>query len=291
MARGFKDYNQFAGNRYSLRAKTYHMIKRLDFVSNHLSSLGDLLVTTWLGMILAVITLAGGAGLIAKAMMANSGKTLVENIPAAILFLIGTLLICVNVMMTNPSMGLQIVVSAKFIIKKINGKRDKSTSVDFRPFRFAREVANRSVIETLGEKQHHYLVVYRVKGTVSPVTFDNQLNELAKLDHQLLTNLERDTVLTTVNSVQTSKVRPKELPANATPEMQRKRDINYLVTSNLKYNQQLDTLMILSCPNLDILRSRMDAMETIFRRGLVIGYYQLVDKELKDEFNTIYGER
>lgn len=290
MARGSKDYNQYAGNRYSLRAKTYHMIKRLDFISNHLNSLGDLLVTTWLGMILSVLTLAGGASLIAKALMANGGHTLVANIPAAILFLIGTILICVNVMMTNPSMGLQIIVSAKFIIKKINGKRDKSTSVDFRPFRFADGFDNKSVVETVYEKQPYYLAMYRVKGTVSPVTFDNQLNELAKLDHQLLTNLERDTVLTTVNSVQSSKVERKELPANATPAMQRKRDINYLVTSNLQYNQQLDTLMILSCPNLDVLRNRMDAMETVFRRGLVIGYYQLVDKELKQEFNTIYGE-
>lgn len=290
MARGSKDYNQYAGNRYSLRAKTYHMIKRLDFISNHLNSLGDLLVTTWLGMILSVLTLAGGASLIAKALMANGGHTLVANIPAAILFLIGTILICVNVMMTNPSMGLQIIVSAKFIIKKINGKRDKSTSVDFRPFRFADGFDNKSVVETVYEKQPYYLAMYRVKGTVSPVTFDNQLNELAKLDHQLLTNLERDTVLTTVNSVQSSKVERKELPANATPAMQRKRDINYLVTSNLQYNQQLDTLMILSCPNLDVLRNRMDAMENVFRRGLVIGYYQLVDKELKQEFNTIYGE-
>lgn len=289
MAGNSKDYNQLAGNRYSLRAKTYHMIRRIDFISNHLGSVGDLLVTTWLGLVLALITLAGGIALIGYALMANNMATLVKNLPAVLLFLIGTLLICLNVMMTNPSMGLQIMVSAKFIRKKIQGQKTSGKSIDFRPFRFAEGIENKSVVETVLDKETQYLVMYRVKGTVSPITFQNELNELARLNHQLLTNIERDTVLVTINSVQSSKVRKKELPANATEAMKRKRDINYLVASSIKFNQQLDTLMVLSCPNLDVLRSRMDSLENIFRRGIVIGYYQLVGEELKKEFNKVYG--
>lgn len=289
MAKNQKDYNQFAGNRYSLRAKTYHMIKRVDFISNRLKTLGDLLVTTWLGLILAVLVLAGGGLLIGKAIFSNNMATAIQNIPAIILFLIGTILICINVMMTNPSMGIQIVVSTKFIIKKLRGQQTSGINVDLRPFRFTEDITNKSVVETVLDKEPKYLAMYRVKGTVSPVTFQNELNKLASLNHQLLANLERDTILTTINSVQSSKVELKELPTNATPAMKRKRDINYMVTSNLKFNQQLDTLVVLACPNLDVLRSRMEALETVFRRGLVIGWYQLVDEELKKEFNTVYG--
>lgn len=291
MAKNLKDYNQFAGNRYSLRAKTYHMIKRVDFISNRLGYLGDLLVTTWLGLILTVLTLSGGVMLIAKAILANNMRTALQNIPAIMFLLAGTLLICLNVMMTNPSMGLQVVVSSKFIYRKIQKRRDGTlgVSVDLKPFKFADDISNKSVVETVFYKDPQFLVMYRVKGSVSPVTFENELNHLAQLNHQLLTNIERDTIIATANSVESSKVEPKKLPKNATTAMKKKRDINYEVASSIDFNQQLETIVVVSCPNLDVLRSRMDSIETVFRRGLVIGYVQLANEELKKEFNRVYG--
>lgn len=291
MAKNLKDYNQYAGNRYSLRAKSYHMIKRVDFISNRLGYLGDLLVTTWLGVILTVLTLAGGIGLISKAIMANNMLTAIKNLPAVGLFLVGTLLICLNVLMTNPSMGLQIVVSSKFIVDKIKKRHEGrlGVSVDFKPFKFAEDIVNKSVVETVFYKETQFLVMYRVRGSVSPVTFENELNNLAQLNHQLLTSIERDTIVTVVNSVESSKVEPKKLPKNATTAMKRKRDINYKVASSIDFNQQLETIVVVYCPNLDVLRSRMDSIETVFRRGLVIGYVQLADDALKKEFNRIYS--
>ncbi|EOH58723.1 hypothetical protein [Enterococcus faecalis] len=289
MANNHKDYNQYAGNRYSLRAKTYHMIQRVDFISDRLNSLGDLLVTTWLGLMLSIVTLLGVGGLmIGKIIMANNLATLAKNLPAILLIVIGFILVTLNVLLTNPSMGLQIVVSTKFLLKKFQERKNTGQNKDFRPFRFA-EGTNKSVVEQLNKKGSDYLVMYRVKGAVSPVTFQDEMNKLAELNHQLLANIERDTIITTVNSVQSSKVLPKELPANATVAMKKKRDVNYFVASSIKYNQQLDTLVVLSCPSLDILRSRKESVEAVFRKGLVIGYYQLVEKELEREFHTVFG--
>lgn len=281
-----RDFNQFSGNRYSLRAKSGHMIKRIDAISNSLGALGDLLVTTWLGIACAIVTLGVGAFMIANAVLANNFATLVPNLPAIALIFLGSLLVALNVLMTNPSMGSQFIVSMKFIIEKIRNRGKNGRTIDLRPFKFAEGIDDQSVAET---RFNEYLVMYQVKGTVSPVTFANELNELARLDNQLLTNIERDTVLVTVNSVQASKVEPKKIPRNATEAMRRKRDINYAVISNLRYNQQLKTLVVLSAPNLDALRARIESLESVFRQGLVISYTKLKGTELKKQFNDIYG--
>lgn len=284
-----RDYSRIAGNRYSLRARSGHMIKRIDAVSKSLGALGDLLVTTWLGIAMAIVTLGIGAALIINAVLANNFATLVPNLPGIVLILVGSLLVALNVLMTNPSMGSQFIVSTKFLYRKTKNKSKGDKTIDFRPFRFAEGIDSESVVETIINGQEQYIVMYRVKGVVSPVTFDNDLNELARLDEQLLTNIEKDTVLATVNSVQASKVEPKKLPKNATEAMKRKRDINYAITSSLRYNQQLKTIVVLTAPNFDVLRARIESLENVFRKGLVIGYQRLQGKELKNAFNDIYG--
>lgn len=284
-----RDYTRFAGNKYSLRARSGHMIKRIDSVSKSLGPLGDLLVTTWLGIAMAVVTLGIGAALITNAVLSNNFATLVPNLPAIALILIGSLLVALNVLMTNPSMGSQFIVSTKFLFDKIKNKSKGDKTIDFRPFKLAEGIDTESVVEARINGQERYIVMYQVKGVVSPVTFDNDLNELARLDAQLLTNIEKDTVLATVNSVQISKVEPKKLPKNATEAMKRKRDINYSIVSRLRYNQQLKTIVVLTAPNFDVLRARIESVENVFRKGLVIGFKRLQGKDLKNAFKDIYG--
>lgn len=284
-----RDFDKYAGNKYSLRAKSGHMIKRIDAISKSLGALGDLLVTTWLGIAMSVVTLGGGAAMIVHAVTANGFATLIPNIPAIILILIGSFLIAINVLMTNPSMGSQFIVSMKFVFEKIKNRGNGGRTVDFRPFKFVKEIENQSIVKTKSNGREVYLVMYRVKGAVSPVTFSNELNELARLDNQLLANIERDTILSTVNSVQSSKVEPRKLPNNATEAMRKKRDINYNIIANLNYNQQLKTLVLLSAPNLDVLRSKIESLESVFRQGLVISHSRLRGKELKKAYQDIYG--
>ena len=284
-----RDFDKFAGNKYSLRAKSGHAIKRIDAISKSLGALGDLLVTTWLGIAMSAVTLGAGAFMIVHAITANGFATFVPNIPAIALILVGSLLISINVLMTNPSMGSQFIVSMKFVIEKIKDRGNGGRTVDFRPFKFAEGIESQSVVEARINNKEVYLVMYRVKGAVSPVTFSAELNRLAKLENQLLTNIERDTVLSTINSVQSSKVEQKKLPSNATEAMKRKRDINYGITSGLNYNQQLKTLVVLSAPNLDVLRGKMESLHSVFRQGLVISYSRLKGNELKKAYNDIYG--
>ncbi|HLQ97024.1 MAG TPA: hypothetical protein VK108_11740 [Pseudogracilibacillus sp.] len=284
-----RDFDKFAGNKYSLRARSGHMIKRIDALSKSLGALGDLLVTTWMGIAMAVVTLGGGGALVVHAIVANNLETLVPNIPAIILISFGTILISINVVMTNPSMGSQFIVSTKFVFEKIKNRGQGDKTTDFRPFKFAAGINDQSVVEANISGRTVFLVMYRVKGTVSPVTFSNELNELARLDNQLLNNIEKDTILSTINSVQSANVELKKLPNNATEAMIRKRDINHAITSGLNYNQQLKTRVVLSAANLDVLRGKMESLESVFRKGMVVSFERLKGSNLKREYKDIYG--
>src|SRR5699024_3406557 len=127
-----RDFDKFAGNKYSLRAKSGHTIKRIDAISKSLGALGDLLVTTWLGIALSAVTLGAVAFMIVHAITANGFATFVPNIPAISLILVGSLLISINVLMTNPSMGSQFIVSMKFVIEKIKDRGNGGRTVDFK---------------------------------------------------------------------------------------------------------------------------------------------------------------
>ncbi|WP_220387175.1 hypothetical protein [Listeria sp. ILCC797] len=284
-----KDYRELSGNKYSLRAKSYHMIRRVDFISNHLGALGDLLVTTMIGFILAILTLAGAAGLIVYAIFGEQGHTAVANIIPSLMIAIGGVLVALNVLLTNPSQGLQFSVSMRFLRKKISSKSISGVTVQYNPFRFAEGIDSKSILEMEVNGKIKYLAMYRVRGTISPVCFDVELNELAGLNSRLLHAMERDTVLTTINTVNASKVEKRNLPENATESMKRKRDINYEVTSQLKYNQQLSTLVIISTDTLDVMRSRIESFEIICRQGIVVGRLRLEGEELKSAVQEIYS--
>ncbi|WP_260309247.1 hypothetical protein [Lactococcus lactis] len=243
-----------------------------------------------MGLILTILVLAMGIALIGHAIFANSMATVVANIPAIILILIGTILISLNSVVTNPAMGLQVIVSLKFLNKRMRNGGTKKSPIDFKPFKFVDGLSDQEIMETVTDNQKSYLVSYRVRGSVSPITFTDDLQTLAGLKQQLLTNMERDTVLSTVNSVGKTAIKKKKLPKNATKAMKRKQDINHAVISNLRYNQTLETIVFLASPNLDILRTRQESLEVSFKQGLVIGYYQLKGEGLKQAVNSIFGE-
>ena len=118
------NFSRFSGNRFSLRAKSSDQIKRLDSLSNSLGAVGDILVSTWGGIIMGILTLGLGGFLIFRAVTANNMSTLVQNIVPIIFILIGSILIALNVIMTNPSMGSQFFVSFKFVVSKIKKNTD-----------------------------------------------------------------------------------------------------------------------------------------------------------------------
>lgn len=282
------DYSKYAGNRFSLRAKPSDQIKRIDSLSNTLGVLGDLLVSTWGGILMAIVTFFGlGGFMVFKAISANHGATLLSNIIPVLMIIVGMLLISLNVILTNPSFGSQLKISRKFLIKKII-YRKPSTKVDLKRFKFYD--INQSVIETRFKNNPRYMVVYQVRGAVSPVTFKSELNRLAELNQQLLQNIEKNVIVTTVNSIQTAIVKPKKLPENATDDMIRRRNLLYKVVSTLPKNQQLKTLIFLTANTPDELRARTEVMENVFRRGLVISYWRLTGKDAKEGFQLLYGE-
>lgn len=281
--------SDFSGNRFSLRARSSDQIKRIDSISNSLGAVGDFLVSTWGGIMMAVLTLGGGGFLVFHAVYANQFATLIQNIPAIILIVIGSILIALNVMMTNPSMGSQFKVSLVFLIKKFEKRSTWGKRQKIRPFAIDKNDPYKSTVKTMYKGRLRYMAVYQVRGSVSPVTFSDDLDILARLDRQAITLMERDTVLSTVNGIQTAKTAPKRLPRNATPAMRERRDKLYEIASNLPHNQQLKTLMIVNSPNLASLRAKTESIEKIFDQNLVVGYVRLDGKDLKSAFFDIFG--
>lgn len=284
------EYKRYSGNRFSLRSKTNHIIKRIDFVSNRLGALGELLVTTMESMLITLFPMAFGIYLMFHFAWAEHGKLIKPNLLPIALILAGTILICLNTLMVNPSFGSQFIVSLKFLSKKISTRKERKEWIKFSPYKFYKEIIDKSVLETRYKGKKRLVVVYQVRGSVSNINFDSDLEYLAKKNSQLLRNMERDTVITTINSIQSTKIELKKIPDNATPAMIRKRDLNYKITSNLRHNQQIDTKIIIVAPDEDVLRARIESAETAFRQGLVIGYRRIKGKELKKSFYDIYGE-
>ncbi|HIB1874855.1 TPA: hypothetical protein ACWWCX_002365 [Enterococcus faecium] len=284
------EYKRYSGNRFSLRAKTNHIIKRLDFVSNHLGPLGELLVSTWESLAITIIPIGLGIFLVGYIGFAERGNLIKENAIPSILIILGVLLVSLNTLMVNPSYGSQFVVSIKFLLAKLKSGHSSEKIVNLNIFKFSKEIIEKNVIETEVNGKEIYLVMYDVRGSVSGITFDSELERLAFLDSQLLSNFERDTILSTINSIQPTKIVEKKLPKNATEDMIKKRNMNHKIVSSLKYNHKIDTKIMIAAPNFDVLRERIDSIEKVFQQGLVIGYRRLKGKELKKNFNEIYGE-
>lgn len=281
---------KYAGNKFSLRAKSIQMVKRIEGISSHLGALGDFLVTTWLGILLSIVVFFIGAIIFWFTISANNWDTLKQNILPASCVLVATLLMALNTVLTNPSKGLQILVSFRFLNEKINGGSRKSWQ-PFRIFKFYKNDESLSTIEVLQKRNRiKYLAVYQTRGTVSPVAFDSELEFATMANRQLLTNMERDTTTTKVVSIETTKVHRKQLPENATEGMMKRRDLLYNVTNNRPSNQQLKTTFFVCSPTPEILRVRTNSVEASFNRGLVVGYKKLKGKEAINAIKKIYGK-
>ncbi|MGX7408027.1 hypothetical protein ACWOE8_07170 [Enterococcus avium] len=283
-----KNFETYAGNRFSLRAKMTDQIKRIDALSNRLGAIGDILVSTWGGIMMGIVTIGIGGYLVGNAIMANEFATLVDNLVPIALTIIGTLLIALNVVMTNPSMGSQFLVSLRFVFGKVTKRPDSGKYQKLKEFGFY-DVQKR-IIETTYKGNPSFMAIYRVSGAVSPVSFKEELEELARLNHDLLGNLEKDCQLNTVIDVQKAKTKPIGLAENATKEMIMKRDQLYKITSNLKHNQGLRSNVILTAGSPEVLQARCDSLENSFRQGLVIDFLRLESDSAKEEFYDVFGE-
>lgn len=285
--------NNYSGNRFNLRSKPSNSIKRVESISYVLGALGDFLVTTWGGLIAAAAVM--GAGIIfIFAVFNNSPKAnIASNIVPFLLIGAGIILLAINVALTNPVQGSQFKVSTKFLWKKIQNFEAKPRKV-LRPFKFWSKDESQSIIEAhlrSGVKvRSWYIAAYSVRGVVSAVAFNSELEEAAKADADLLINSERDTVLTTTIAIDKTNVQKKPLPKNATPAMKRKRDLQYSITSKSDDNQQIKTMVTIATPTPELLAQRTTIFESACHRGLVVGYKRLRGNEIKESFQDIFGE-
>lgn len=279
----------YSGNRFSLRAKPQDQIKRIDSISNSLGPIGDILVSTWGGIMMGIASLGIYGFLLYNAISKNHFATLIDNIPAIISLLAAAVLVSVNIIMTNPSAGSQFKVSLRFVKTKIFNHSEFNKTLDFRPFRLYEDDDYQGIVESTYKGHTRYSAVYQVRGSVSPVTFADELEDLAMLDRQLITNMERDTLLVTVNAIQTTHVQPLPLPKNATRGMVMRSRQQYQIVKGLKHNQQLKTTIVITSNNPEILRVRTEHAETAFKQGLVIGYVRLFGQKAKQEYLNIYG--
>lgn len=278
--------DNLAGNRFSLRSKPYNQIKRIDALSNNFGAIGEFLVSTWGGIMIGIVTAGFGAIASFLTLSSNGGATAIANIIPALLILIGSLALAINVIMTNPSMGSQLIVSVKFLFDKIQNNSKRGKTEPLRIFRLNDEQSD--VLERLVKGRMTYTAVFSVRGTVSPVSFREELLQLERLNRQWLVNMERDTVVTCTNAVQKAHVEPIPLPRNATPAMVARRDAMYQRINTLRKNQQLKTTITIKAGNLATLQERVAITERIFNGGLVVGYTRLHGDDLKAEVKRIY---
>jgi hypothetical protein len=277
-----------AGNRANLRSEWYNQIKKTDSVTSILGPLSNVLVTTWGGLFMGMGSLGLGIFAIVKLVTANGTHTLIANIPAILLVLIGTILITLNVVLTNPAMGSQIKVSLRFLAFKLANysKRGKYQSLrDL--YRISKDDAN--VIETSASGRRKYMAVYQVRGIVSPVTFDNELERMERVNGDMLSNLGRDTQIDKIVTIQKARVLMPVLPKNATPGMRELAQRQYNLARSIPDNQQLTSHIIIVAPSIKTLYDRLNFVETAFRNGLVISYSRLSGEQSKKEIHKIYG--
>lgn len=277
-----------AGNRFNLRSQWYNQIKKTDAVNSVLGSLSNVLVTTWGGLFMGIGTLGIGVFLIVKLVTANGAKTLVANIPAILMVVIGFILIALNVVLTNPTMGSQLKVSLRFIAYKVANFSTRHKHQSLRnTYRISSD--DPDVIEINARGRRQYMAMYQVRGTISPVTFDDELERLERVNGQLLTNLGRDVQITKLVEVQTARVMPVALPKNATQGMRDLAKKQYQVARVIPDNQQLTSYIMIIAPSTRTLYEHLPFVETAFSQGLVISSQRLSGEKAKKEISKVYG--
>lgn len=285
-----KYYGHLSGNRFNLRSKATNQIKRIESLSSVLGALGDFLVTTWGGLIGAIVLIfIGTAGIIAV-MTHSPTEILAQNILPAIIIAVGVLLLAINVALTNPVQGYQIKVSSRFLFNKFKNLSKNTRRIKFRPFKFLENDESKTVIVQEYKGKSKYIAAYAIRGVVSPVTFDSDLEYAANADANFLKNNDSNVVVGTIISINKTQVSKKQLPKNATEAMIKKRDLQYNLTHDQPNNQQITTIMTVAGNNLDTLRQSCTFLENAFVTGMVVGYRRIYGKELKKTFKKLFGE-
>ena len=274
------------GNRFNLRSQPWRMIKRISGLS-HMGSIMDFLVTTWLGILVGLGILGLGLYGAFFIIKQNDMQTFWQNLSIASIYTIGVLLIALNALLTNPSHGLQIIVSFKFLIHKLIYRR-LMTYTKLKNFRIWPGDESQSVIEENIEGKSQYISVFRTRGIVSPVSFEEEKAMASTLNKQMLTNLENDTLVVKMISIEDAEIKPKPIPPNATPAMIKKINKQYLMTTKKKDNRQLQTTLFLVSPTPAILNSRIQTTIRAMEAGLVMNYSLLSGEEAKKTFAKIF---
>lgn len=274
------------GNRFNLRSQPWRMIKRVSGLS-HMGSIMDFLVTTWLGILVGMGILGLGLYGAFFIIKQNDMQTFWQNLSIASIYTIGVLLIALNALLTNPSHGLQIIVSFKFLIHKLIYRR-LMTYIKLKNFRIWPEDESQSIIEENIEGKSQYISVFRTRGIVSPVSFEEEKAMASTLNKQMLTNLENDTLVVKMISIEDAEIKPKPIPPNATPAMIKKINEQYLMTTKKRDNRQLQTTLFLVSPTPAILNSRIQTTIRAMEAGLVMNYSLLSGEEAKKAFAKIF---
>lgn len=274
------------GNRFNLRSQPWRMIKRISGLS-HMGSIMDFLVTTWLGILVGLGILGLGLYGAFFIIKQNDMQTFWQNLSIASIYTIGVLLIALNALLTNPSHGLQIIVSFKFLIHKLIYRR-LMTYTKLKNFRIWPGDESQSVIEENIEGKSQYISVFRTRGIVSPVSFEEEKAMASTLNKQMLTNLENDTLVVKMISIEDAEIKSKPIPPNATPAMIKKINKQYLMTTKKKDNRQLQTTLFLVSPTPAILNSRIQTTIRAMEAGLVMNYSLLSGEEAKKAFAKIF---
>lgn len=274
------------GNRFNLRSQSWRMIKRISGLS-HMGSITDFLVTTWLGILVGLGILGLGLYGTVFIIKQNDMQTLWQNLGIASIYTLGVFFIAFNALLTNPSHGLQIIVSMKFLIHKLIYRKLMGFT-KLKNFRIWPGDESQSIVEQNIDGKSQYISIFRTRGIVSPVSFEEEKAMASTLNKQMLTNLEDDTLVIKMISIEDAEIKPKPIPPNATPAMVKKINEQYLVTTKKKDNRQLQTTLFLVAPTPAILNSRIQTTIRAMEAGLVMNYSLLCGEEAKKAIAKIF---
>lgn len=280
----------YAGNKMSLRSTAMKQIKRINAISNSLGSLGDLLTSTFESIILAIVVLAV---IVIIGFYATFGITHFNNVKSNILpfvlICIAALIIALNVLLINPSQGSQAIVSIKYWVDEITSSKHIQELQKVKPYRFYKRSLDRSVLESRYKKHRHYTAIFRVQGSVSRTSFNEDLVTLRNLNENSLESLDRNTTRTIINLIETPKITQKAVAANATAEMKARSHRLNDVIKQLGDVQTLETYVVLDSRNTRQLKKAINNHYNYFSQGLVVTARLLKGNELKQTIQKLFG--
>lgn len=273
----------------SLRQTAFTIVHRVEFISNILGPLGDMLSSTWISIILSIVV--GGFSIIGALLLVALGTGL-NNLGNVLLpfiaIVLGAALLTINVLMVNPSQGSQFKVSFRYWINELYDSK-KGYRIKLKPFAFSKKSEEKDIIEQIFDGKRYYFTVIKIQGKVSQTSFDSDLLALSDLNKDSLGALERDTQRTVVNYIGTPHIKEKVLPSNATPSMKRRLETLSRVINELDDAQTLETYMILASKNHKILRFKRNNQFKHLNAGLVTTAYQIKGTEAKKVIKKLLG--